>query len=95
MLMLTTTAIDIDEELLNRCLVLTMDERREQTRAIHALAAPEAARWKGLLAEHGSERHSGAASERAAAVEAVGGGQSVCRPADVPGRQDAHAARPR
>lgn len=37
MLFLTTTAIDIDEELLNRCLVLTVDESREQTRAIHAL----------------------------------------------------------
>src|SRR5690606_3714613 len=30
MLFLTTTAIDIDEELLNRCLVLTIDESREQ-----------------------------------------------------------------
>jgi DNA primase len=37
MLFLTTTAIDIDEELLNRCLVLTVDESREQTRAIHVL----------------------------------------------------------
>lgn len=35
MLMLTTTAIDVDEELLNRCLVLTVNESREQTRAIH------------------------------------------------------------
>ena len=34
MLFLTTTAIDIDEELLNRCLVLTIDESRAQTRAI-------------------------------------------------------------
>ena len=32
---LTTTAIDIDEELMNRCLVLTVDESAEQTRAIH------------------------------------------------------------
>jgi DNA primase len=32
---LTTTAIDIDEELLNRCVVLTVDEGRAQTRAIH------------------------------------------------------------
>ena len=32
---LTTTAIDIDEELLNRCIVLTVDEDRAQTRAIH------------------------------------------------------------
>jgi len=36
MLMLTTTAIDVDEELLNRCLVLTVNESREQTQAIHA-----------------------------------------------------------
>ncbi len=35
MLVVTTTAIDIDEELLNRCLVLTVNESREQTEAIH------------------------------------------------------------
>jgi len=35
MLFLTTTAHDVDEELLNRCLVLTVNEDREQTRAIH------------------------------------------------------------
>ena len=35
-LMLTTTAIDLDEELANRCLVLTIDESRDQTRAIHS-----------------------------------------------------------
>jgi hypothetical protein len=32
---LTTTATEIDEELLNRCVVLSVDEDREQTRAIH------------------------------------------------------------
>ena len=37
MIFLTTTAIEIDEELLNRCIVLTVDENREQTRAIHEL----------------------------------------------------------
>jgi len=37
MIFLTTTAIEIDEELLNRCIVLTVDENREQTRAIHKL----------------------------------------------------------
>jgi len=37
MIFLTTTAIEIDEELLNRCLVLTVDEDREQTRAIHQI----------------------------------------------------------
>ncbi|HLP99423.1 MAG TPA: CHC2 zinc finger domain-containing protein [Sideroxyarcus sp.] len=36
MLMLTTTAIDVDEELMNRCLVLAVNESREQTAAIHA-----------------------------------------------------------
>jgi len=34
-LMLTTTAIEVDEELLNRCVVLSVDEGRQQTRAIH------------------------------------------------------------
>jgi DNA primase catalytic core len=37
MLFLTTTAIDIDEELLNRCLVLSVNESREQTQAIHRI----------------------------------------------------------
>lgn len=37
MLFLTTTAIDIDEELLNRCVILTVNEDRAQTQAIHAL----------------------------------------------------------
>jgi len=35
MLFMTTTAIDIDEELMNRCLILSVDESREQTKAIH------------------------------------------------------------
>jgi DNA primase len=34
-LFLTTTAVDVDEELLNRCIVLSVDEDRAQTRAIH------------------------------------------------------------
>jgi hypothetical protein len=36
MLFMTTTAIDLDPELVNRCLVLTVDESPEQTAAIHA-----------------------------------------------------------
>ena len=36
-IVLTTTSIDIDEELMNRCLVLTVDESREQTERIHQL----------------------------------------------------------
>jgi hypothetical protein len=37
MLFLTTTAPDVDEELLNRCLVLSVNEDRSQTQAIHRL----------------------------------------------------------
>jgi DNA primase catalytic core len=37
MIFSTSTAIDNDEELLNRCLTLGVDESREQTRAIHQL----------------------------------------------------------
>ena len=37
MIFLTTTSIQVDEELLNRCLVLTVDEDREQTMLIHQL----------------------------------------------------------
>ena len=37
MIFLTTTAQDVDEELLNRCVVLSVNEEREQTRAIHRI----------------------------------------------------------
>lgn len=36
-LFLTTTSITVDEELLNRCIVLTVDEGRDATAAIHEL----------------------------------------------------------
>ena len=49
MIFLTTTAVEVDEELLNRCLVLTVDEDREQTRAIHRLQR-ERQTIEGLLA---------------------------------------------
>jgi DNA primase catalytic core len=48
MIFLTTTAIDLDEELLNRCLVLTVNEEREQTQAIHRLQR-EQQTLEGLL----------------------------------------------
>ncbi len=37
MIFLTTTEMEIDEELLNRCIVLTVNEDREQTQAIHRI----------------------------------------------------------
>ncbi len=52
MMFLTTTAIEIDEELLNRCLVLAVDEGREQTAAIQ-----ERQRYKRTLAGLTAQRH--------------------------------------
>ena len=48
MIFLTTTAIDLDEELLNRCLVLSVNEERAQTQAIHKLQR-EQQTLEGLL----------------------------------------------
>jgi DNA primase catalytic core len=50
-LLLTTTARDLDEELMNRCLVLSVDEGRSQTRAIHQLQRDKRT-LDGLLAKH-------------------------------------------
>jgi DNA primase len=55
MLMLTTTAIDVDEELLNRCLVLSVNESREQTAAIHARQRQKQT-LEGLLQSAGREQ---------------------------------------
>jgi DNA primase len=55
MIVLTTTAVEIDDELLNRCLVLTVDEDRAQTRAIHRRQR-ERQTLEGLLADHERER---------------------------------------
>ena len=49
MIMMTTTSPDVDEELLNRCMVLSVDERRGQTRAIHELQR-EGETLEGILA---------------------------------------------
>ncbi len=53
-LLVTTTARDIDEELMNRCLVLSVDEGREQTRAIHQLQRDKRT-LEGLLAQREKE----------------------------------------
>ncbi len=54
-IMLTTTAIEIDEELLNRCLILTVDEGREQTEAIHRLQRQKRT-LEGLKLKHQKQR---------------------------------------
>ncbi|MDQ1925114.1 toprim domain-containing protein, partial [Massilia pseudoviolaceinigra] len=54
MIFLTTTAIEIDEELMNRCIVLTVDEGREQTEAIHSLQRNRRM-LSGLMAKQGKD----------------------------------------
>ncbi|MCB1042719.1 MAG: toprim domain-containing protein [Acidobacteria bacterium] len=54
MILLTTTAIDMDEELLNRCLVLSVNEGRHQTQAIHQIQR-EAETVEGFLAHRKAE----------------------------------------
>jgi DNA primase len=55
MIFLTTTAIEIDEELMNRCLVLSVDEGREQTQAIHRLQRTRRT-LEGLMVRQERER---------------------------------------
>lgn len=55
MIFLTTTAIEIDEELLNRCMVLSVDEGRAQTEAIHRLQR-ERRTLQGLKAKQDKTR---------------------------------------
>lgn len=77
MLMLTTTAIDVYEELLNRCLVLTINESREQTEAIHAAQRKKTnpRRPAGRCWKTGDYSP---APERPVADQNHGRGQSVC-----------------
>jgi DNA primase len=55
MIFSTSTAIDNDEELLNRCLTLGVDESREQTRAIHQLQRQKRT-LDGLFAKEAKSR---------------------------------------
>ena len=55
MIILTTTSYDLDPELENRCIKLTVDESREQTRRIHELQR-RAQTLEGLLARKDEER---------------------------------------
>ena len=55
MIILTTTAIELDPELENRCLRLTVDESREQTRLIHELQRKRQT-LEGLYAKKGKEK---------------------------------------
>ena len=53
-ILLTTTSVELDEELQNRCIILTVNEDREQTRAIHRLQR-EAHTLEGLQRKRDQE----------------------------------------
>lgn len=72
MIFMTTTAIDLDDELLNRCLVLSVDEDRHQTRAIHERQR-EAETLEGLIAKE----------ERGHLIKLHQNAQRLLRPLDV------------
>ena len=71
-LLLTTTARDLDEELMNRCLVLAVDEGREQTRAIHQVQRDRRT-LAGLIARR----------EKEALITLHQNAQRLLRPLDV------------
>ena len=74
--MLTTTATDVDPELLNRCLVVSVDESPSQTAAIHAQQRFARA-FEGFRQKLRAAKVTAATSERPAVVAATADLQSV------------------
>jgi DNA primase len=72
MIFLTTTAIDLDEELQNRCLTLAVDESAEQTGRIHQLQR-ERRTLAGLIAR----------AERQDVLKKLRNAQRLLQPVDV------------
>jgi DNA primase catalytic core len=72
MIFLTTTAIDLDEELQNRCLTLTVDESAEQTGRIHRVQR-ERRTLAGLMARE----------ERKALLKTLRNAQRLLQPVEV------------
>ena len=92
MIFLTTTAINLDEELLNRCLVLSVNEDREQTQAIHRVQR-EAQTLEGLLKRRDREAILAVHRNAQRLSEARLRRQSLRAGADLPRRADPHAPR--
>ena len=89
---LTTTTIDVDEELLNRCVVLSVDEEREQTRAIHERQR-ERETLDGLLAEHERQSVVKLHQDAQRLLEPLAVVNPYARGADVLGCAHPHPAR--
>ncbi len=93
MIFLTTTAVEIDEELLNRCLILTVDESREQTEKIHVLQRK--ARTLGRPGRQGrKERSLMYAPQCAEVASTFSRRESLCRCTHLHGGPHPDAARP-
>ncbi len=93
MIFSTTTAADLDEELQNRCLVLTVDESREQTAAIHA--AQRARRTLSGLQSKAQRAQLIKLHQNAQRLIEPLAVESVRASSDLPQRSHAHAARSR
>ncbi len=92
MIFLTTTAHDVDEELMNRCLVLTVNEDREQTRAIHRKQR-ESQTLEGLQARMRQNKIIGLHRNAQRLLKPISGGDRAPERPGLPGRDDAHAPR--
>ena len=92
MIFLTTTAHDVDEELMNRCLVLAVNEDREQTQAIHRKQR-EAQTLEGLKARTRRNKIVRLHRNAQRLLRPVACGHRAPERAPLPGHHDAHAAR--
>lgn len=81
-LLMTTTAIDIDEELLNRCVVLTVNESQAQTQAIHQ--AQRHKRTLDGLQQQLAKDHLADVPPCPEPIAAPGYCQSLCGSTDLP-----------
>ena len=79
MIFLTTTAQDVDEELLNRCLVLAVNEDREQTQGDPSESSARRRRSKDSRRGRRQSRIVAPASQRAASPASGRGGHRVHR----------------
>ena len=93
MIFLTTTAIDIDEELLNRCLVLTVDED-PRANASHPCRQRRSIKRSKVWCPLNDSFQAHALHQNAQRlIRPIGGRQSVRKSTRVPGRSDPSPSR--
>ena len=96
MIFLTTTAIEIDEELLNRCLVLTVDEEPRADAGDPPRCSASAQTLEGLLARQERERRPASCTRtRSGCCGRCSSSNPYARQLTFLDDRDAHAARSR